>query len=110
MPSQGYSMKLPGEGTSKADHALCLAQRLERGGCSPNISLLSLPAALLSPDLIVSGEVRSFPLSSASSTSFPEICLTLPHPPIPGAKKGHPVLFACYTRQTSVAPRVQYGM
>lgn len=40
-----------------------------------------------SPVLLVSGEVRSFPLSSASSTDFPGACPTLP---VPGARKGPP--------------------
>lgn len=43
-----------------------------------------------SPDLLVSGEVRSFPPSSASSTGFLEVCRVLPHLQVPGARKGLP--------------------
>lgn len=48
VPSQGFSIELAGE-TGKADHVLCLAQHLNRGGCSLNVSLLSLPAAPSEP-------------------------------------------------------------
>lgn len=59
MPSQrflweGLSIGLAGErephwGISKADHVLWLAQHLNHGGCSLNVSLLSLPAPLWEP-------------------------------------------------------------
>lgn len=37
---------------------------------------------------MASGEVRSFPLSSASPTGFPEFAWPYPALPVPGARKG----------------------